>query len=231
MCGYGKDNISNYRRRENDGRIVITIVLDCCFSASVYRQDEVRYHPYHPSFRSNITAKRGRKYRLGTRDESIRDNWLLNPKDYAILVACGPHEEAKEVICRDNQQHGALSCFVLSTLRKRGLRVRLEEMLQLVAVNFRELRIPKQVPVVYGNKRQAFFQHSDMGDKPTPIAVTKHSEGWILCAGGAHGFCVGDSLDTIVQTSVGRSRSSQGHAFSATIVRLGLLHLFLSYRE
>ncbi|KAI0866564.1 hypothetical protein F4860DRAFT_457745 [Xylaria cubensis] len=87
-----------------DEGLVVTLVLDCCFSASFYR----RYHEYEPNFRifphstlvptssapspsKEVAVRRIVSSNGGSRDTSMFPSWLINPDGYAVLVACGPH--------------------------------------------------------------------------------------------------------------------------------------------
>ncbi len=84
--------------------LVVTLVLDCCFSVSVYRHGyaSVRYLPYDAEIGSMIPLdSKGspddiQANKPASRDASMLPNWLIDPDKYAILVACGPGEEAGE---------------------------------------------------------------------------------------------------------------------------------------
>lgn len=110
--------------------LVITLVLDCCFSASVYRNKDptVRYLPcgrldastYPPTLDYNTEDSNARS---ASRDASMRENWLLDLDRYTILAACGLHENAKggSEASEDGEYYGALSYFLLKALSEHGL--------------------------------------------------------------------------------------------------------------
>jgi hypothetical protein len=102
-----------------DKELVVTLILDCCFSAAVHRNSglDVRYLPYgrtaastHSLYPKDNLVERST--RSANRDASMRDNWLVEPDRYAILAACGPHENAKGGF-RGVQERVNIRSFVL----------------------------------------------------------------------------------------------------------------------
>ncbi|KAI3322870.1 caspase domain-containing protein [Xylariaceae sp. AK1471] len=65
--------------------LVVTLVLDCCFSAGVYRSGDpsIRFLPYDLEIgskaRESLTSEVGS---LGSRDVSMQPNWLVNQDQY-----------------------------------------------------------------------------------------------------------------------------------------------------
>ena len=156
--------------------LVITLILDCCFSASVYRRDDptIRFLPYDAKIESNysldteiILENGDRTYR----DVSMRPNWLVNPDRFAILTVCGPHEEAVEPKF-DGQRHGAWSYFLLSILERVGLTKRHHDIHNYLSAKFQSSCLP-QNPVLYGNRDQGFFGqvNSDTSAVAVPIIL------------------------------------------------------------
>lgn len=207
-----------------DKGLVVTLVLDCCFSATVYRYDD-------PTIRSiscnmNINSKRllfaENSLADGTispvnRDASMRPNWLINPDGYAILVACGPHEFAKEP-SQDGQSRGNLSYFLLKVLKEYGgLGKRHKDIYQHLCARFRE-SWPQQNPILYGNIHQSFFGHMDSGIDATSVAIVRRKAGLQLQAGQAHGVCDGDRFALHPLGSVGRDSKSWTDSVIAKVV-------------
>ncbi|KAK3613486.1 hypothetical protein LTR22_028130 [Elasticomyces elasticus] len=94
--------LAGYLRAMVEKGLIVTLVLDCCFSATVYRNSdtEVRYLPSDPTaaptYQMDLdTGIPDTSFRSENRDASMRDNWLLDPDQYVILAACGPNENAK----------------------------------------------------------------------------------------------------------------------------------------
>ncbi|OCK72942.1 hypothetical protein K432DRAFT_451371 [Lepidopterella palustris CBS 459.81] len=104
--------------------VLVTLVLDCCFSGGVSREEDFN------SIRSlSYSAKVDAAYlplpkesvsvpinNTGSRDGSMLPNWLINPDKYTILAVCGPHEVAREIALKDGKRHGALFYLLLDTL-------------------------------------------------------------------------------------------------------------------
>ncbi|KAL4906195.1 caspase domain-containing protein [Aspergillus multicolor] len=198
--------LASYLKRMVDKGLVVTMVLDCCYSASVYRHESqdvrTRYLPppdLPPPALSQDIQKSSEgapptASRSGYRDVSMLPNWLVNPDGYAILAACGPHELAHEIRMADDEIHGVLSHSLLSILQARGLGMRHEEINQLLGVRICELGILLQSPVVYGSKSQSFFRSSSVQTSNPIIPVMNRDGRWILGAGEAHGVRVGDQF-------------------------------------
>ncbi|KAH7017244.1 hypothetical protein EDB80DRAFT_279163 [Ilyonectria destructans] len=182
-------------------RLAVTLVLDCCFSASVYRHDNpgVRFLPYDPEAGSKFSSDpddilEDEKLDLPTsRDASMLPNWLINPDGYAILTACGPHEEAIEFKPKNGPKHGALCYFLLPLIRSGGLTKKHKDIYHYLCAKFRESTL-QQNPVLYGNKDQGFFGRITGKSTSTPISIVKRGKSLELQAGKAHGVCTGDQF-------------------------------------
>jgi hypothetical protein len=180
--------------------LIVTLVLDCCFSGSVMRGDgSVRFLPYnllvetvHPPTPLESLGLETEAIISGARDASMRQNWLANPDGYCILTACGPTEVAKEVEVT-GQHYGALSYFLLRSFIKRGgVGGKQQRIYAHLCARFRE-RYPWQKPMLYGNKRLRFFEDAGGGSDvtPIPVIITRDIPPK-LQAGEAHGVCEGD---------------------------------------
>ncbi|KAF4961382.1 hypothetical protein FSARC_10198 [Fusarium sarcochroum] len=180
--------------------LVVTLVLDCCFAASVYRHDSsnVRFIPIDPNLASayaidnDITVQDVEALGSGFRDASMLPSWLINPNGYALLAACGPHEEATEIV-RDEIDHGALSRFLYLSLRDGGLKKRHKDIFYHLISKFRGNEL-EQSPILYGNKDQPFFGHSKLSSPRPMIPVVRRGNGFILQAGHAHAVSDGDEF-------------------------------------
>jgi hypothetical protein len=101
-----------------DKNLTVTVMLDCCFSSSVLRNDSsVRYLDYssqidvaHPPKPGEIISSESPLKHSTYRDVSLRPNWLVNPDGYTIITACGPTESSGERRVGE-QVHGLLSYF------------------------------------------------------------------------------------------------------------------------
>ncbi|KAJ4244165.1 hypothetical protein NW762_014546 [Fusarium torreyae] len=178
--------------------LVVTVVLDCCFAASVYRHDSsnVRFIPIDPdlvsafSVANDPVTQNEEPLGSGFRDVSMLPNWLINPNGYALLAACGPHEQANEITA-DGLNHGALSHFLFQSLRNGGLKKRHKDLFYRLSTKFRENSFD-QNPILYGNKDQIFFGHSSLPASQTMIPVVRRGSDFVLQAGHAHGVAQDD---------------------------------------
>ncbi|KAJ4344619.1 uncharacterized protein N0V89_012363 [Didymosphaeria variabile] len=219
-----------------DKGILVTLVLDCCFSATVYRADEpdVRFLPYNPAINAG-PAQKPRELLQSTgetyRDVSMLPNWMLNPNGYAILCASGPDEVAiGPRFGKDKEKHGALTYYLLESLKEVGPAKRHKDIYDNLSVKFRKSGL-QQHPVRYGNKRQGFFDHvqSDVAALTVPI-IQKRDKGLQLQAGHAHGINDGDQfilcpwgsadLRSEMQESSVMARVTHARAFTSDLERL-----------
>lgn len=108
-----------------DKTLIITLVLDCCFSASVYRDRDFNVQYLSCSRIGASTYPSIPEYdfadgntRSTSRDASMRNNWLLNPDQYIILAACGPHEKTKgeSEASEKKERYEVLSYFLFKVL-------------------------------------------------------------------------------------------------------------------
>lgn len=210
--------------------LIVSLVLDCCFSASVYREDPgVRFLPYDseidsecPSDHPNSEEDLKHSVHRASRDASMLSNWLIYPERYTILTACGPHERASELTSKDGETHGALSYFLLSTLAEWGLRKRHKDIYNHLRAMFKK-SWPQQNPVFYGNKDQGFLGHVDPKINMATIPVIDHDGSLHLQAGQAHGVIDGDEFVLKPIYSTTGMQTSPEDSVSARAARVGPL--------
>ncbi|KAF4630753.1 hypothetical protein G7Y89_g7385 [Cudoniella acicularis] len=209
--------------------LVVTLVLDCCFSVSVYRRDDgIRCLPYDAEIDSKypLYPEKSLEYisdGSASRDANMLPNWLIKPDGYAMLVACGPNEVAKGITSADGQRHGALSYFLLRTLRKcGGLQKNHKDLYRHLCAKFRE-SWPQQNPVLYGNKNQGFFGHIRSESDITPVSIIERDGSLQLQAGQAHGICDGDQFFVCPLDSAENDSSSKCDLVIAKVNQSGVL--------
>ncbi|KAM5352922.1 hypothetical protein ACJ41O_005644 [Fusarium nematophilum] len=177
--------------------LVVTLVLDCCFAASAYRlgDPKVRFIPLNPESSADAGDAAREEADLvisDLRDASMLPSWLMNPKGYALLAACGPHQEAAEII-QDGNEHGALSRLLYLILRDDWLDKRHKDIYYRLCAKFRGSSL-QQSPVLYGNKDQVFFGQCSLAAARITIPVVRSGQHLILRAGQAHGVSNGDDF-------------------------------------
>jgi hypothetical protein len=182
-----------------DKGMVVTLVLDCCFSATIYRNSSpgVRYLPYGLAASTHSLDLEdsivGDNTHTENRHASMRDNWLLKPDRYAILAACGPNENAKGGFETSEKasQYGALSYFLFKTISNHGLGIRLSDIHRHVCARFWEYCVA-QHPILYGNTDQGFFGPVTRRCGVRSISIIEREGSLQLLAGQAHGIRDGD---------------------------------------
>jgi hypothetical protein len=221
-----------------DKKLIVTVVLDCCFSGGVMRNDtSIRYRDYDPHIDAayppiswaNIRSE-DEPRRSAFRDASLRPNWLVNPDGYTIFTACGPTESSGERRIGD-QVHGLLSYFLTELFEKLGgiggTQHYIYQRLRARFRNTRESHRHNQNPMLYGNKSLLFFGLANARIGPAPITVFRdQSGGFKLEAGQAHGICVGDEFAIRPTTSTSTIRGElvdQENPVTAVVTSVGAL--------
>ncbi|KAK0729441.1 peptidase C14, caspase domain-containing protein [Lasiosphaeris hirsuta] len=99
-------------------KVTVTVVLDCCFSGSVFRGpqtgSDVWSADYHPEFDRNdaqdIWSPLMSDTDGGSRNATLsRRDWLLDPNGYTVLAACDPQQTARELTTEDGVHRGGFS--------------------------------------------------------------------------------------------------------------------------
>ncbi|KAJ4204945.1 hypothetical protein NW759_014754 [Fusarium solani] len=178
--------------------LTVTLILDCCFSGSVLRDDQlqtktVRYMEHDPDV--DLQSDHQDPFHDdNSRNSELSLSTLLDPEDHTIIAACGPHEFASELEFEGGATRGALSYFLVDSLTKlgrRGVKVSNEMLHQHLRAQF-HARLPEQTPMLYGNRGFAFFgdfiDFSLDAHLPT-FSLHRNMEhgGLLLHAGQAHG--------------------------------------------
>ncbi|KAL6825568.1 caspase domain-containing protein [Trichoderma sp. SZMC 28015] len=201
----GDTLVSCFNRMVKQG-LLVTVVLDCCFSGSVLRTGNVRgigirsfnydlaIAAATPSDHQDYFGSRGVDYPF--RDSTLQDQWLVNPDGYTILSACGPHEFAHELELSTGERRGALSYFLmdaLSALRNRGVDITHESLYEYMRIRF-HASWPRQTPMRYGNRSFSFFDGPATTSSKAFVHVYEKDNDLCLDAGEAHGVHVGDTF-------------------------------------
>lgn len=180
--------------------LLVTVVLDCCFSGSVVRRSErekngVRAIAYdlavHTAYPQQLESSTNLCVgSTALRDARIQQNWLVNPDGYIILTACGPHEVAQELIL-DGMKHGALSYFLVRALISlTGTDPTHQSVYDHLRMKF-HVYWPRQTPMRYGNRNLSFFGKLSSEELTAFIHVLRKPEDnrLYLGVGHVHGVC------------------------------------------
>lgn len=213
----------------------VIVVLDSCHSGSVSRTDAapgtVRGIPwdevagkefpllYELQREMENAAKEDRERKKKVKDRVFRDahvrsHWLLNPRGYGLLTACGPHEVARELDLGGEQWNGALSYHVLEALdfclRKGIENVSCDVIYRRVASKM-YTTVVGQSPVLIGVKETIFIGDDVVQGKGVEadcevVKVGESGQIW-LNAGLVQGVNTGDEYDVHLPGGAEEGRS------------------------
>ena len=216
--------------------LLVTLVLDCCYSGSVLRignerDTVIRSTEYDPTIDAASTPILGADFLdsdNGLRNSRIPvDRWLVDPDGYTILSACGPHERAWEIETGGSRK-GALTYFLidaLSALRKTGANITHQALYQNIRSRF-HASWPQQTPMRYGNENFSFFGSLVVADKPF-VSVYRTDDGRLcLAAGEAHGVHEGDEY--AVHPFGQSDHATAGAEYEYVIVKVGTVRCLTS---
>ncbi|KAH7198298.1 caspase domain-containing protein [Fusarium flagelliforme] len=214
--------------------LVITLVLDCCFAASIYRLERtnVRFMPHDSEIfviDDDEPIEATEDAPSGYRDVSMQPSWLIDPNGYAILAACGPHEEATEII-QAGVEHGALSFFLSRSLRDFGMNKRHRDIFYRLSPSFKASAL-EQTPALYGNKNQEFFGPHTLATTRPVIPAFKSGQSLVLQAGQAHGLREGDDFILYPSGVVDHNDALHDNTVTARLKTLGPLTSLLQLME
>lgn len=192
----------------------VTVVLDCCYSGSVLRGNEIRGSAtrsvdYDPTLENDSRT-------IFDSDDAFRDTvdlkgWMVDPQGYTILAACSLHEEAFELTLINGESRGALSYFltdVLADLRKNSIKSTHESLYEQLRVRFRA-SWSRQTPVRYGNRNSSFFEAVSIRLDTAPTLVDNEGSRLCLNAGEVHGVQDGDEYVLLPPFGTGHHHSEE----------------------
>ncbi|KAK3984181.1 caspase domain-containing protein [Cladorrhinum sp. PSN332] len=236
-CSYLNGNVlaTCFQKMVEKG-VLVTLVLDCCYSGSVLRAGtvqgaDIRAIDYDPA----VDAASQQDPNPFGSDGALRnahmlpDQWLINPDGYTVLAACGPHEKAWELQIGGGQRRGALSYFLieaLSALRKSGVELTQQSLYQHLRTSI-HASWPQQTPMRYGNKNFSFFGKLGIAPSTAFTPVYRTDDGRIcLSAGEAHGVHKGDEYAVYpLDTPEGAVDRTSG---TSVMVRVGTVRCLTS---
>lgn len=193
----------------------ITIVLDCCFSGSVIRQDtepsSIRAIPYDSATDAAFPFDQKPKFSTYRGFQRV-PTWLIDPKDYNIFAACSPHETAQEMRLgpESTERRGALSCFLLRTLKASySTKITTRSLYNHLRLKFYQFW-PKQTPMRYGQAELSFFGTFGREYNTNIFTALRKGQDLHLDAGLAHGVFKDDEYALYPLVSTELDPSSAG---------------------
>ncbi|HEX3530339.1 MAG TPA: caspase family protein [Thermoanaerobaculia bacterium] len=196
-----------------DKGLLATVILDCCHSGGMRRRGPRKPHPGRAVPRGVDTPDRRPRPQeslVGTREQLAAflrpnppavpgmrtfrharlDGGLVEPHGYVMFAACRPQEKAFEDPFDGEESQGALTHYLLSTLRAGGIEATWREIESIVSPQV-HVRFPAQAPMLYGEKGRRFLGGS-IGDEENPpegdglagVSVLAVQGSWVLLSAG-----------------------------------------------
>lgn len=200
-----------------DKGVVVTVVLDSCHSGGATRgvgkatartmaphpsgasdgsRIDVKNRPIHSDVASpHDLAAVWRSLASGTRAAKPASGWLTEPKGYTLLAACRANESAYEDYFGGKEKNGALTYWLLDTLKSSGPSLSYNVLYQQLLSRIRSWMV-EQTPQLQGEGDRVVFGSERI--KPhyaIPVMQVDKARNRIgLNAGEAHGLRLGDLL-------------------------------------
>lgn len=185
-------------KRMTDKGLVVTIVLDSCHSGGATRGD----YDIRSSDEIDVTP-RAKTSLVATRDELISNwnaltdgsnssYWLPESRDYVLLAACRPTEYAYEYAVNGNDRHGALTYWMIDTLKSGITGLTYKSLHERISAKIQS-KFPNQLPMLLGEGDRTVFGRDCVSLQPS-VTVTEVNDSQTqvkLAAGLAQGLSSG----------------------------------------
>ncbi|NES88689.1 MULTISPECIES: caspase family protein [Okeania] len=213
-------------------KLVVTLVLDSCHSGGATRggEDKIRaggFIDMTPRRTNSLVApiqeltKNWQNLTANSRNLTVANGLLPQPKGYTLIAACRDNEFAYEDVFEGTERNGALTYFLLKNLRKFGTEIAVEELFNSIS-NFVHNRFERQTPMLIGQTKQTFFGGQSVVSRPTPtvmdVDITKNRVK--IQAGQANGIKKGAEFD-IFRFTTRDFQDSQNLIATVKVVELG----------
>lgn len=149
--------------------LVVTLVLDSCHSGGATREmsgdDRIRGEGFidtTPRPRDSLVAslqELAQNWQTATensRNITVVNGLLPEPKGYTLIAACRDNEFAYEKVFEGTERNGALTYFLLKALRKHGTAISVEDLFNQIS-NQVHKEFERQTPMLMGETDRIFF--------------------------------------------------------------------------
>ncbi len=185
--------------------LLVTLVLDCCHAGGAMRSravprgvpwadlDPVPSAVADPETMTRIWGPM-RTEEVAYRGLSLQ-SWNAASKGYVLFAACRPDEMAFEYPFDKGEPQGALTYWLLDTLRRHGLGQSCGEIHQRLLARIRG-HFMHQTPVVLGDGERLFLSDQRVESKPAMSVLRAREDGQVLIdVGSALGIRPGDCYE------------------------------------
>jgi Caspase domain len=150
--------------------LAVTLVLDSCHSGGATREIETEdWNVRGGGFIDTTSrptdslvaplqelAQNWQNLTANSRNITVVNGLLPEPKGYTLIAACRDHEFAFESIFEGTERNGALTYFLLKSLREFGTEIAVEDLYNRIS-NLVHNRFERQTPMLIGETDRTFF--------------------------------------------------------------------------
>jgi hypothetical protein len=151
--------------------LVVTLVLDSCHSGGATRELETEEWNVRGGGFVDITprptdslvaslqelAENWQTSTENSRNITVVNGLLPEPKGYTLFAACRDHEAAYEGVFEGTERNGALTYFLLKALQQYGTEISVEDLYNRIANQICPCFNGRQTPMLRGEMDRTFF--------------------------------------------------------------------------
>ncbi|MGB8689893.1 MAG: caspase family protein [Microcoleus sp.] len=156
--------------------LAVTLVLDSCHSGGTTREIEPDYSDVRGGgFIDNTPrptdslvaplqelAQNWQTLTGNSRNITVVNGLLPEPKGYTLIAACRDNEFAFESVFEGTERNGALTYFLLKALREFGTEITVEDLYNRIS-NLVHNKFIQQTPMLIGERNRTFFGGQSVG--------------------------------------------------------------------
>ncbi|WP_445244433.1 caspase family protein [Microcoleus sp. OTE_8_concoct_300] len=214
--------------------LVVTLVLDSCHSGGATREmsgdDRIRGEGFidtTPRPTDSLVAplqELAQNWQASTensRNITVVNGLLPEPKGYTLIAACRDHEFAYEKVFEGTERNGALTYFLLKALRQEGTEISVEELFNKISSQVNN-EFERQTPMLMGETDRTFFGgQSFVASRKVPVMKVDIKKNRVqLQMGQASGIKKGAEFD-IFKFRTRDFEDSDNRIATAKVVELG----------
>jgi hypothetical protein len=215
--------------------LVVTLVLDSCHSGGATREmsgdDRIRGEGFidtTPRPRDSLVAslqELAQNWQTATensRNITVVNGLLPEPKGYTLIAACRDHEFAYEKVFEGTERNGALTYFLLKALRQYGTEISVEDLFNKISIQVNNEFERRQTPMLMGETDRTFLGGQSVGaSRKVPVMKVDIKKNRIqLQMGQASGIKKGAEFD-IFKFRTRDFEDSDNRIATAKVVELG----------
>ncbi|MEG4090488.1 caspase family protein [Microcoleus sp. Pol12B4] len=214
--------------------LVVTLVLDSCHSGGATREmsgdDRIRGEGFidtTPRPTDSLVAplqELAQNWQTSTensRNITVVNGLLPEPKGYTLIAACGDQEFAYEKVFEGTERNGALTYYLLKALREYGTEIPVNNLYDRIS-NLVHNDFPRQTPMLIGETNRSFLGgQSVVASRNAPVMKVDITKNRVqLQMGEASGLKKGAEFD-IFRFGTRNFEDSEQRIATVKVVELG----------